>query len=109
MSEIPELIFDHNGILQAAIDQLRRDLSVMPIGYELLPAKFTLTQIKKLYEAILDEKLDTRNFRRKILKSEILIDTGEIDDSVPYRAPKLFTFNKKIYEEQLKNSFSIQF
>lgn len=109
VTEVPELIFDHGVILQSAIEQLRRDLSVMPIGYELLPKEFTLTQMQRLYEAIIGEKLDTRNFRRKILKSKILFDTGKIDDSVPYRAPKLFTFDKDIYEEQLRNSFSIQF
>lgn len=90
----PELIFDHKAILQAAISKLQEDLEIKPIGHNLLPKEFTLTQLQKLYEAILGEKQDTRNFRRKISNLKILKDTGKTDESAPHRAPKLFTFDK---------------
>ncbi len=108
MHEVPKLIFDHKEILDAAIQKLRRDINIFPIGFELLADKFTLTQVQKLYEAILGGKLDTRNFRRKIIKSNMLIDTGKVDHSVPYRAPKLFRFNKDFDLASINNSFSFQ-
>ncbi len=95
IDKVPDLIFDHSNILNTAITKIRRDLDFEPIGYELLPRNFTLTQMQKLYEAILGEQLDTRNFRRKILKGNILIDTGKVASDVPYRAPKLYSFKKK--------------
>lgn len=108
LQEVPELVFDHNEILEHALDRLRRDLHFFPIGEELLPSKFTLTQLQQLYEAILDKELDTRNFRRKIKSSKILKDTGEYDTNVPYRNPKLYQFNKKVYNEKLNEGFYFQ-
>lgn len=95
VSNTPSLIFDHSYLLTSAINKLQEDLETKPIGHELLPEEFTLTQMQKLYEAILGEKQDIRNFRRKILNLKILEETGNVDDSVPYRAPKLYKFKKK--------------
>ena len=97
VNDTPCLIFDHDLILQKAIDKVRVDLDHMPIGLELLPEQFTLSQLQKFYEVVLDAKLDTRNFRRKLLNSKVLIDTGKVDSSVPYRAPKLYQYNKAAY------------
>jgi ADP-ribose pyrophosphatase YjhB (NUDIX family) len=108
INNVPELIFDHNAILQFSVDKLNKDIDHEPIGLKLLGDHFTLTQLQKLYEAIKGEKLDTRNFRRKIIKSNILSDTGKLDTSAPYRAPKLFSFNVEKYNEHLKNSSSNQ-
>jgi len=94
VEDTPCLIFDHSLILNTAIEKLQKDLETKPIGHELLPEEFTLTQMQKLYEAILGEKQDTRNFRRKINNLKILIDTGKVDDTAPHRAPKLFSFDK---------------
>jgi 8-oxo-dGTP diphosphatase len=102
LNEIPHLIFDHNLILNDAIGQLKLKARIEPLGFELLSEKFTLTQLQKLYEAILGHQLDTRNFRRKILSLDTLIDLDEVDDSVPHRAPALFSFDHVKYEE-LKN------
>lgn len=95
LSEVPSLIFDHSLILDSAIKQLQKDLEIRPIGVELLPEEFTLTQMQKLYEAILMEKQDTRNFRRKVANLKILIDTGKVDHDAPHRAPKLYRFDKR--------------
>lgn len=94
VEKTPCLIFDHQIILKTAIKKLQDDLEIKPIGHELLPEEFTLTQMQKLYEAILGERQDTRNFRRKISNLKILVDTGKSDHSAPYRAPKLFSFDK---------------
>lgn len=104
VDEVPDLIFDHKEILDFAIQRIRKDIDHIPISFELLPETFTLTQMQKVYEAILDEKLDTRNFRRKILKSGMLSDTGKIDSSVPYRAPKLYRYKKN---ESVKKNNSL--
>lgn len=94
VDKTPPLIFDHDEILKAAIRKLRTDLESKPIGSELLPEEFTLTQMQRLYEAILGEKQDIRNFRRKVASMRLLEDTGKVDDSAPHRAPKLYKFNK---------------
>ncbi len=108
ISEVGNLIYDHNEIMDYAIVKLRDRIRTYPIGFELLPEKFTLTQIQKLYEAMLGHSLDTRNFRRKMLSSKLLQSTSEVDDSVPYRAPKLFTFDKKRYDEMLVEGYFFQ-
>jgi 8-oxo-dGTP diphosphatase len=97
VTEIPKLIFDHKDILQDAIQHLKLKARTEPLGFELLNQKFTLTQLQKLYEAIISHKLDTRNFRRKILSLNTLIDLDEVDDSVPYRPPALFSFDYHKY------------
>ncbi len=94
VNQTPNLIFDHSEILNAAVSKIQEDLETKPIVHELLPKEFTLTQMQKLYEAILGKRQDTRNFRRKINNLKILIDTGKSDDEAPHRAPKLFTFDK---------------
>jgi 8-oxo-dGTP diphosphatase len=108
ISEVPSLIFDHNLIIVKALDRLRQDVKVHPIGFELLPKKFTLTNIQRLYEEILGVKLDTRNFRRKILSTEILKNLNEVDRSVPYRAPALFSFDKKKYVKYKEEGYFIE-
>ncbi len=99
LKDIPHLIFDHNTILDDAIKQLKIKARTQPVGFELLNEKFTLTQLQKLYEAILGHSLDTRNFRRKILSLDTLIDLDEVDSSVPHRAPALYSFDTEKYEE----------
>jgi 8-oxo-dGTP diphosphatase len=99
LNDIPHLIFDHDILLDDAIKQLKIKARNEPLGFELLNEKFTLTQLQKLYEAILGHSLDTRNFRRKILSLDTLIDLEEVDNSVPHRAPALYSFDHEKYEE----------
>lgn len=98
VSNIPELAFDHNQIVTRALEALRRKLRSEPIGFELLPPKFTLSQLRRLYETILGKELEKRNFRRKILKKNLLIPLDEKQQGVPHKAARLYQFDKERYE-----------
>jgi 8-oxo-dGTP diphosphatase len=104
--EVPELILDHKEILDKALATLRIELNLMPIGYNLLPEKFTIPELQKLYETILDKKLDRRNFLRKITNIGILTKLDEKKSNVAHKAPNLYTFDKDKYEEVLKNGLN---
>ena len=105
LNEIPELAFDHNSILDKALERLKGKIKYQPIGFELLPEKFTLPHLRHLYEVILQTELDDRNFRKKILSYNLLIDTGELQQGARNRAPKLYSFDKQKYEEHTRNGF----
>ncbi len=105
LCDIPKLAFDHEDILQMAIDRLRGKMVYQPIGFELLPEKFTLTQLQKLYEIILEKKIDKRNFRKKILKMDILIELDELQQGVSHRAARLYSFDKEKYDQLTKAGF----
>lgn len=92
--EIPALAFDHNQILQTAWDQLKYDFKHQKTGFELLPKKFTLTQLQRLHEIILDEHLDKRNFRKKILKENLVRPTDEKQKGVLHKPAMLYEVNK---------------
>jgi 8-oxo-dGTP diphosphatase len=98
ISNIPELAFDHNLIVNRALESLRQKLRSEPIGFELLPPRFTLSQLQRLYETILGKELEKRNFRRKILKKDFLIPLDEKQQGVPHKAARLFEFDKQQYE-----------
>ncbi|WP_394773694.1 NUDIX domain-containing protein [Flavobacterium sp.] len=104
--EVPELILDHKEILDKALNILRIELNLMPLGYNLLPEKFTMPELQKLYETILDKKLDRRNFLRKINNIGILNKLDEKKSNVAHKAPNLYTFDKDKYEEVLKNGLN---
>ena len=97
LKDIPELIFDHNEMLHKAVLRLRRRTSINPIGFELLPEKFTMRQLQKLYEAILDKKLDKRNFINKINSMDILIKLKEKDMTSSTKGSYLYTFDQEKY------------
>lgn len=104
--EVPELILDHKEILEKALDSLRTELNLMPVGYNLLPEKFTIPELQKLYETILDKKLDRRNFLRKITNIGILTKLDEKKSNVAHKAPNLYSFDKEKYDEVLKNGLN---
>lgn len=104
--EVPELILDHREILDKALNTLRIELNLMPVGYNLLPEKFTIPQLQKLYETILDRKLDRRNFLRKITNIGILNKLDEKKSNVAHKAPNLYTFDTDKYKEVLKNGLN---
>ena len=97
-----ELILDHDQILQAALAALRSQLNYQPIGYNLLPRKFTLPELQKLYETILGKKLDRRNFQRKIFSFGILRSLDEKRTGVAHKAPFLYSFDLRKYQKALK-------
>jgi 8-oxo-dGTP diphosphatase len=107
-SEVPPLAFDHDRILRIALTRLRGKIRYQPIGFELLPEKFTLPELQNLYETILEMQLDRRNFRKKILDTGLLIDHNESMKGVPHKGAKYFSFNKKKYTELLERGFNFE-
>lgn len=103
LDEINELAFDHFDILQEAKKNLKLKLRNQPIGFNLLPKKFTLSQLHRLYECILERPLDKRNFRRKILKLDLLINLNEKQCGVPHKPSELYQFNEEKYTELSQN------
>jgi len=99
LNELPTLCFDHDQIIQQALLKLRQEVMYHPVGFHLLPEKFTLTEIQSLYEVILNKKMDTRNFRKKLAKMELLVDSGEKQQNVAHRAAKLYQFDIQVYEK----------
>ena len=108
VDDVPPLAFDHQEILGRAHDRLRSKVRYQPIGFELLPAKFTLRQIQHLYEVILDRPLDKRNFRKKILSMEILVELDEVETDVAHRAARLYKFDRRKYKRLTKQGFNFE-
>lgn len=108
ISEAPELIFDHDTMVLHAIHRLRYKTSTEPTGFELLPEKFTMRQLQKLYEAILDEKLDKRNFINKINAMDILIKLDEKDKSSSRKGSFLYKFDEEKYRKKISDGFSFK-
>ncbi|MEM7063641.1 MAG: NUDIX domain-containing protein [Cyanobacteria bacterium P01_B01_bin.77] len=106
MDRLPALAFDHGVIVQDAIATLRTTIRHRPIGFELLPAKFTLTQLQQLYEAVLARPFDKRNFRKKLLKLDILVALDEKETSVAHRAAQLYRFDQAKYLERQQTGFN---
>lgn len=105
IDKMPPLVFDHAEILQYALDKLRNKVRYAPIGFELLPEKFTLTMIQKLYEAVLGIEFDVRNFRKKLLKMNLLIKLNEKQNGVAHRAANLYMFDHEIYKKLTDKGF----
>ncbi len=108
VSTAPSLIFDHNLMVRDAINKLRYTTSQKPIGFELLPPKFTMRQLQKLYEAILDEKLDKRNFINKINSMDILIKLDEKDMSSSRKGSYLYQFDNEKYNKKKADGFDFK-
>ena len=105
MYGLPELAFDHDPILQYALQRLRWKLEWTALGFLLLPAEFTLSELQKVYETVLNEPLDKRNFRRKMLATDVLEETGNIREG-DHRPAKLYRFTAKAIElEQARRRF----
>ena len=108
VNKLPKLAFDHRKIVTMARVRLEGKVRYQPIGFDLLPKKFTLSQLQKLYETILDRKLDKRNFRRKILAMNLLTELDETESGVPHRAAKLYQFNRSNYNKLVKAGFNFE-
>lgn len=105
LMHLPDLAFDHHQILITALQRLQNKIRYEPVGFELLPAKFTLTQLQQLYETILGQPLDKRNFRKKLLKMDLLISLPEKQVGVPHRAPRLYRFDHERYQALKQKGF----
>ncbi|GAB1447378.1 NUDIX domain-containing protein [Bacteroidota bacterium] len=104
-NQLPQLAFDHHQIVQAALKRLKNRIRYVPIGFELLPEKFSLTELQEIYEVILDKPIDKRNFRKKILSYGFLTELNQKQTGVSHRAARLYKFNQKQYEELKQNGF----
>ncbi len=102
ISTIGELIFDHREILDAALAKLRDDLAVEPVIFELLPDKFTLSELQQLYEIIIGRPVDKRNFRRKAITKKYLAPLAERQTGVAHRAATYYLFNRKVFDKETK-------
>lgn len=98
---LPIMILDHRKIFDKALATLRMQLNYQPVGVNLLPEKFTMPELQKLYETILDKKMDRRNFQRKILGFKILKRLKETKKGVAHKAPYLYSFDLKNYNDAL--------
>jgi len=108
VSSITELAFDHKLILDNCIEQLKYRLREKPIGFKLLPKKFSLKQLQNLYEKVLDIELDKRNFRRKLKALDLLVDLNENQSDVNHRPAKLYSFDQEKYENKRKKGFNFE-
>jgi 8-oxo-dGTP diphosphatase len=98
IKELPLLAFDHDKILKYAIQRLKWKFGYTPIVFSLLPKKFKIPQIKKIYDIVFDKEFDKRNFIKKLLLLDILEETEETEENVPYRPAKFYTLKKEIPE-----------
>ena len=108
VSDLPRLAFDHDRILTAASERLKGKVRYQPIGFELLPQKFTLSQLQRLYETVLERTLDKRNFRKKILSMGVLVETDEVQQDVAHRAARLYRFDEDKYRRLRKKGFNFE-
>lgn len=109
LEQVPSLAFDHDMILRQALNELRKQIHFEPIGFELLPEKFTMTQLLHLYEAILGVKFDRRNFYNKMLKLGILTELEEKLTLVNKKVAFLYTFNAENYQVMKEKGFRLEF
>ena len=108
ISKVPKLAFDHGEILAAALGRLKGKVRYEPIGFELLPPKFTLSQLQNLYEAVLGANLDKRNFRKKVLSFGLLVRLRETQMVGRHRPAQLFRFDADKYEKHKKRGFNFE-
>jgi hypothetical protein len=106
VTELPQLIFDHQEMVEKALRKLRIRARTQPIGFELLPEKFTIPQLQRLYEAIYQVSLDKRNFRRKLLAMELLEKLEEKEKETSKKGAYYYKFNQSKYEELIERGFN---
>ena len=108
MDDLPRLAFDHEAIIEQGLKRLQGKVRYQPIGFELLPPKFSLTHLQRMYEIILERPLDKRNFRKKVLSLDILEELDEVEQDVAHRAARLYRFDEKAYRQQVKDGFHFE-
>lgn len=109
VATVTELAFDHKKIFDFSLQRLQKRVQEHPLGFSLLPNKFSLRELQNLYEAILRVKLDRRNFRKKFFSMKILTDVDEIEKNVPHRPGKLYKFDYDKYQSKKKKWLGIDF
>lgn len=107
--EVPNLVMDHGKMVNDAIEHLRERARFHPVGFELLPEEFTIPQLLKVYEAIFSRTIDDRNFRKKLLNSNLLIQLPKKDKSTSKKGSYLYKFNQDTYEKLLQSGYNFEF
>jgi 8-oxo-dGTP diphosphatase len=105
--ELPKLAFDHGRILAIALERLRSKVRYRPIGFGLLPERFSLTELQRAYEIVLDRPLDKRNFRKKVLALGFVVPSEERQVGVRHRAARLFRFDPSAYDRLVADGFDL--
>ncbi|MBK7489722.1 MAG: DNA mismatch repair protein MutT, partial [Bacteroidales bacterium] len=105
ISNLPDLIFDHRQMVDKALRELVEKVKVYPVGFELLPEKFTLVQLQNLYEAIYLRPVDKRNFRKKILSMELLDKQDDKERETSKKGAWYYRFNLEKYKQLTRNGF----
>jgi 8-oxo-dGTP diphosphatase len=103
VNEVKGLAFDHFEIFQKSLQHLRNEIHRNPLGFELLPEKFSIRQLQNLYEIILGESLDNRNFRKKMLKQTYLVPLEEKEENVSHKPATLYRFDRVAYDNEIQN------
>jgi len=109
IDDIPSLAFDHERILRVAQAKLREKIHFEPIGFDLLPETFKMSELQNLYEAILDVKFDRRNFYRKITSVDVLEQVDPEQERTSHRIPIIYRFNARRYKELKRKGFRLEF
>ncbi|HQR92237.1 MAG: NUDIX hydrolase [Bacteroidetes bacterium 24-39-8] len=109
MPTLGDMAFDHKEIVDQCYSWLQKRIQEHPLGFNLLPEKFSLRELQNLYEAILAVSLDRRNFRKKFASMDLLIDIDEMEQDVPHRPGKLYKFNFEKYEKSKRKWIGIDF
>lgn len=107
--EVTDMAFDHKAIIDECYQWLQKRIQEHPLGFNLLPQKFSLRELQNLYESILNVELDRRNFRKKFFSMDFLVDTGEYEEDVKHRPGKLYEFNFEKYEKNKRKWVGIDF
>lgn len=100
LNELPQLYSDHNQMIHNAISQIRRRINTEPLSFKLLPALFTLTQLQHVFEAVMGEEIDKRNFRKRIGEMDFIEKTEQKDKLSSKRGAFLYRFNEKAYKKE---------
>lgn len=108
LDELPQLVLDHGQMVEDAMARLKRKARYQPIGFELLPEKFTIPQLQSLYEAIYQRKLDDRNFRKKLMTLGLLIKLNEKDKTTSRRGAFLYKFDYNTYQKLVKSGYNFE-
>lgn len=108
INDFPELIFDHNVMVDKALRRLKRKAQSQPLGFELLPEKFTIPQLQRLYEAIFQKEFDKRNFRKKIIELQVLQKLDEKEKKSSKKGAYLYQFERDKYKKLTENGFSFE-
>lgn len=108
INDFPNLIFDHNIMVNKALKRLKRKAQSQPIGFELLPEKFTIPQLQKLYETIFQKEFDKRNFRKKILGFQVLQKFDEKEKKSSKKGAYLYRFDQDKYNRLIENGYSFE-